>query len=249
LQISTALWQISGLLQLALLARVLLSFRRLHWFAASLAAVVIQDLILMQLRYNSNLYFYVWLITTGVVVILQTAAAVEAFSNMLSEYRGIGSVVTALLTLALLLAAVTAAVLSGPDIRAIHELSRLVSIASAAMRVLSSVLVVFMLGGSYLFWFYRVPHRANDRRHLIMMICMMTIYSLMYFLVNFSRKYLALENTLFEASLCLCMVAWHFALRKDGELRPRSEIGSIDSHVFRQENGRMLKALRAARRF
>ena len=181
-------------------------------------------------------------------MILQTMAAVEAFSNMLNEYRGIGWAVTALMAASLLLAAIIAAVLSGPDVRAIHELSRFVSIAFAAMRVLSSILVVFMLGGSYLFWFYRVPHRANDRRHMIMMICMMTIYSLIYFAANFSRKHLALENTLFEASLCLCMVAWHFALRKSGEVRPRSESQSISSQMFRQENGRVLKALRAARR-
>jgi hypothetical protein len=168
---------------------------------------------------------------------------------MLSEYRGIGWAVTALMSAALLLAAVAAAVLSGPDIRAIHELSRFVSIAFAAKRVLSSILAVFLLGGSYfLFWFYRVPHRPNDRRHLLMMTGLLAFYAVIFFSQNLDRKHLALENLILEGGISVFMAGWMLALTKAGEIRPRSAIVSIGSNVFRQENGRVLKALRAARR-
>ena len=203
----------------------------------------------MTLRYNSERYFIVWIVTTGIVMILQTAAAVEAFSNMLSEYRGIGWAVTTLLTVALLVAALTAAVLSGPDIRAIHELSRWVSMAFAARRVLSSVLAVFLLGGSYfLFWFYRVPHRTNDSRHLMLMTSLLAFYAVIFFAQNLDRRHLAIENLVLEGGITAFMGTWLVALRKAGEIRPRSEFESIDSATFQQGNTNVMKALRAARR-
>jgi len=217
-------------------------------FAAALAAMVAQDLILMQFRYGTNIYGFAWLITAGIVMLSQAGAAVEAFSNMLSQYRGIGWAVTALLAGALLVAATATAMLSGADIRAIHELSRWVSITFAARRVLSSVLALFMLSGSFLFWSFRVPHRPNDRRHLALMTCLLAFYAAIFLAQNFDRKHLALENIILQSGVCLCLAGWLLALRKSGEIRPRSETESIDSHMFRKRNEQALQVLRAAKR-
>jgi hypothetical protein len=248
LQNLPALWLAAVALEAALLARVLWSFRRLHWFAAALGAIVAQDLILMQLRYGTNAYGFTWIATTAIVMVLQAAAAVEAFSSMLNEYRGIGWAVTALLAGALLVGATAAALLSGPDIRAIHELSRWVSITFAAKRVLSSVLAVFMLCGSFLFWSFRVPHRPNDRRHLMLMTCLLAFYAAVFLAQNLDRKHLAVENIILQSGVCLCMAGWLAALTKAGEIRPSSEVKSIDSRMFQQQNERALQILKAAKR-
>jgi hypothetical protein len=235
-------------LEVTLLVRVLLSFRRLHWFAAALAATVAQDLILMQLPYNTNRYFWGYVITMVIVMTLQAGAAVEAFSNMLSEYKGIGWAVTSLLFGALLIATTATALSSGPDIRAIRELSHLVSLAYAARRVWSSMLALFMLTGSFLFWAFRVPRRPNDRRHLTLMTCLLALYAAISLAQNLDRKHLPLENVIHQAGVCLCMAGWLAALTKAGEIRPRSEVESTDSRMFQQQNERALRILKAARR-
>jgi len=235
-------------LEVALLVRVLVSFRRLYWFAAAVGMVAAQDLILMQLRYNTNRYFVFWVVTAAIVMMLQAAAAVEAFSNVLSEYKGIGWAVTALLSGALVIAAAATALLSGPDIRAIRELSRLVSITFAAKRALCSILALFMLLGSVLFRNYRVPRRPNDGRHLALMTCLMGFYAVIYLSQNLYRKDIALENLILQGGVCLCLTGWLIALRASGEIRQRSEIEPINSELFRQQNEQALRVLRAAKR-
>ncbi len=204
--------------------------------------MVAQDLILMQFRYGTNTYGFAWVITAAIVMLSQAGAAVEAFSNMLSQYRGIGWAVTALLAGALLVAATATALLSGADIRAIHQLSKWVSITFAARRVLSSVLALFMLAGSFLFWSFRVPHRPNDRRHLTLMTCLLAFYAAVFLAQNFDRRHLALENIVLQAGVCLCLGGWLLTLRQSGEIRPRSETESIDSQMFRKRNEQALQS-------
>jgi len=167
---------------------------------------------------------------------------------MLAEYRGIGWAVTGLLTGSLLVAAIATALLSGPDIRAIHELSRMVAPTVAAKRVLSSMLALFMIGGSWLFWAFRVPHRANDPRHFSLLTCLLAFYAAAYFAINADHKHLALDNEILQVGVCLCLTGWLVLLKKSGEVLPSSEIDSIDSRMFRKQNEKALRILGAIKR-
>lgn len=202
----------------------------------------------MRLSPETRTYARVWAITVGFVMLFQAAAAVEAFSNMLSHYRGIGWAVSSVLIASLITAAIATALLSGPDIRAIRELNLWIVPIVAARRVLSSILALFMIGGSWIFWSFHVPHRPNDQRHLSLLTILLGFYAAMYFAANADRKHLAIETAVLQVGVCLCLTAWLLMLRNSGEELPRSEIDSISAQAFRKQNEKALRILGAIKR-
>jgi hypothetical protein len=239
-----ALWRAATALELLLLIRVLSSFRRLKWFALALLLSVCLDIVLMCLPAATNAYAYTWAIGGELVIAAQSAAALEAFENMLRDYPGLGRAGAALLGVALLAASLLAAASLGADISAIHTAGFWLSLVIAARHAWSMVLAVFVLLASIMFRVFPLPRRPNDLRHLAIITALFLAYAGTFWWQNFDRRHLDLSNVAYEGLRASCFAVWLIALRRAGEVRPRSDIAPMTAEEFRKWNDDV-RALRA----
>ncbi len=243
-----ALWRASIALEVVLLARVAISFRRLKWFAVALTAMTVQDLCLLPLRPGSKEYFWTWVACAILALSTKTAAAVEAYRNVLTAYHGIGSLATWILWLGTGVALIVTAMASGPDARAMQNGDFLLSAAVSGVRVWSTGLAIFFVSAAlFLFWF-NVPRRANDKRHLIILTSLFALHGSIYFLRNAMPQYSAIISASSQAGVCICLLAWLFTLSARGEVVPRSTGPMISAALFEEWNREALAILRSGKR-